>query len=186
MNDIWVLSVRTSLPGTCAHIGNFEPKFLAFESFQKAREACRAKIKDLAFSENSMFDGKGKITHLSEYADEFDEEYEDEPDDSDWLGKNRITQIHEALTAIFSGIDTKLNIENGDYDDCMIAVHVENNSVNFYGIGDGPLNECDPVLKTNMFSMEKESDYYLYIDDFLGQHVTTAELYIDLKKVTPE
>ena len=183
MKDIWVLSVRTSLPETCECLDDMKTNFFAFESFEKARTAFRAKIKDLTFSENVMFDGKGKITQFDDYADELDDEYDGEQGD---LSRNVLTKILKALTVAFGGEDTMLEIDKGFYTNYMIAVDVKNNSVNFYGDDDGPINGYDPVLKTNIFSMEKESDYYLYIDERLGQDSATAELYIDLKKTTIE
>ena len=50
MKEIWVLSVRTSLPETCERIWDHEPEIFAFDSFEKARAAFRTKIKELAFS----------------------------------------------------------------------------------------------------------------------------------------
>ena len=183
MKDIWVLFVRTSLPETCWNIGDHDPDLSAFESFEKAREAFRTKIKEFAFSPNAMFDGAGKLTQFEKYAEDLDDEYDG---DEECLSKNVFTKILKALTAAFRGEDTKLEIEDGFYTDWMIAVDVENNSVNFYGYDDGPCNGYDPTLKTNVFSMEKESDYYLYVNDRLGQNDATAELYIDLKKITVE
>lgn len=182
MKDIWVLSVRTSLPNACERFGDMKTEFFAFECFEDAKAAFREKIQKMAFSENSMFNGKGQITHFSRYIDDVDDDFDDE----DCLTKNKLSEIQEALIAVFSGVDTKLQIEAGDYTDWMIAVSVQPDSIDFYGDDDGPWNGYDPVLKTNMFSMEKEMDYYLYIDDRFGQDDATSELYIDLKKVTVE
>ena len=102
-----------------------------------------------------MFDGKGKITQFDDYADELDDEYDGEQGD---LSRNVLTKILKALTVAFGGEDTMLEIDEGFYTNYMIAVDVKNNSVNFYGDDDGPVNGYDPVLKTNIFSMEKESD----------------------------
>ena len=180
MKDVWVLSIRTSLPETSERIWDHEPEIFALENFEKARAAFRAKIKELAFSENAIFDGAGKLTEFDDYADSLDDE-----DDgvSNYLNRNVLTQILKALTAAFGGADTKLEIEDGFYTDWMIAVDVEENSVNFYGYDDGPINGYEPVLKTNIFDMKEEKDYYLYIDNMLGQY-QSSELYIDLKKTT--
>lgn len=183
MKDIWVLSVRTSLPERCASIWDHDPELFAFESFEKARDAFRTKIKELSFSPNAMFDGAGKLPQFEKYAEWLDDEYDG---DEECLSKNVLTKILKALNAAFRGEDTKLEIEDGFYTDWMIAVDVENNSVNFYGYDDGPINGYEPTLKTNVFSMEKESEYYLYVNDRLGQEGATAELYIDLKKATVE
>lgn len=57
MNEIWVLSVRTSLPNNCPTDNSLHPEMEAFDNFEKGLEAMRAKLKELAFSENLMFDG---------------------------------------------------------------------------------------------------------------------------------
>ena len=182
-NEMWVLSVRTSLPKECECFGDMKLEIQCFDSFEKAREAFREKIKKLAFSKNAMFNKKGQLIYLNEYVSGFDDDEDDnEEEDGDYLSLKILTRIQDGLTAAFSGQNTKLRIKNGCYTDWMIGVQVKGNSVNFYGDGDGPINCYDPVLKTNIFSMEKEQDYYLYIDDLFGQ-IVSSELYIDLKRV---
>ncbi len=181
MKDLWVLSVRTSLPETCERADELKVSFAVFESFGKAKEAMRAKIKEFAFAKNSMFDGRGRIKYLDKYIkeDDFDDYEED-----DVLTVKRLRAIQEALTAAFSGEDAKIDVEDGNYTDWTIAATVEDGEVRFYGDDDGPINGYDPVLRANIFSMEAERDYWLYIDDAFGQDCATSELYIDLKKAT--
>lgn len=181
MREIWVLSVRTSLPKTCAFFGDMKIQYWAFDSFEKAKAALRTKLKELAFSKNAMFNGNGQITQLEKYISEM---WEGEDEDDDVLSKGMLTKIHSALTDAFSGTEAPLGIADGDYTDWMIAVRVKGDSVCFRGEDDGPINGYDPVLDTNIFSMENAQDYYLYINDRLGQYdgETTSELYVDLKR----
>lgn len=181
MREIWVLSVRTSLPETCAFFGDMKIQCWAFDSFENAKAALRTKLRELAFSRNAMFNGNGQITQLEKYISEM---YEGEDEIEDVLTKGILTKIHNALTVAFSGKEALLGIVDGDYTDWMIAVQVNGNSVCFRGEDDGPINGYDPVLETNIFSMENAQDYYLYINDRLGQYdgEATSELYVDLTK----
>lgn len=177
MHEIWVLSIRTSLPETCIFFGDMKTEFFAFDSFEKAKATLREKLKELALSPNAMFNGKGQITLLDKYISGMWVPEDDSDVDDDILSKDRLTKIQDALTAVFSGQD-------GDYTDWMIAVCVKENSVSFRGDDDGPINGYDPVLKTNIFSMEEPQDYHLYINDRFGQYdEATSELYVDLKRV---
>lgn len=45
-------------------------------------------------------------------------------------------------------------------------------------------NYIDADIAANIFSMQEEKDYFLYINDRFGQDDATSELYIDLKKVS--
>ena len=181
MNEIWVLSVRTSLPKVSATFADMNLEMQCFESFEKARDAFREKVKSYAFTKNAMFDGNGRITYLAEYSE--DEDCDDEDDDG-VLTAERLNKIQAALACAFAGQDVALRMEPGFYTDWTIAATITEDSVSFCGDDDGPCNGYDPVLNTNIFSMEKEQDYYLYIEDCLGQDEATAELYIDLKKVS--
>ena len=81
MNNTWVVSIKTSLPDVCYNSGELKTKIYLFDCFESARSAVRAILKKLSFSKNTMFDGDGKITHLSKYIesamDSDDEEYDD-------------------------------------------------------------------------------------------------------------
>ena len=179
MNEIWVISVRTSLPKVCYAFGDMKLEMQSFDSFEKARAAFREKVKSFAFSKNAMFDGNGRITYLAKYPG-----YDDCEDDEGVLTAERINKIQDALSCAFFGQDTSLDMEPDFYTDYMIAATVTDEYVSFCGDDDGPCNGYAPVLQTNIFSMEKEQDYYLYIEDCLGQDDATSELYIDLKKVS--
>lgn len=179
MKEIWVLSVRTSLPEVCYTFGDMKLEMQGFDSFQAAKAAFREKLKGFAFSKNAMFDGKGHITYLDKYSGYDPEDDEDE----DVLTSAVLSKLGTALNRAFSGEDTAVELAPGYYTDWMIGVEVEKDSVSFCGEDDGPINGYAPVLQTNIFSMEKEQEYYLYIDDRFGQDDATSELYMDLRKV---
>ena len=179
MKEIWVLSIKTSLPDVCESSKDLKCEMFAFETFEKARDAFREKLKGYGFSKNTMFDGKGKLRLFTQYIKEMDkEDFEDE----EISPYKAFSTVNEALTAMIAGENAPLNLPNGSYTDYSIAVDVEDGSVFFYGDDDGPYNGYDPKLQTNAFSMETAKDYYLYIDDLFGQDEATSELYIDLKK----
>ena len=181
MKEIWVLTVRTSLPETCERIIDMPCICTDFENFEKAKGSMRKMMNNFAFMKSAIFDGEGRITELNNYINDMDDDYYD-----DDLSKQLLITIQNALIEAFAGRNTVLEIKDGSYADYMIGVDVSNNSIRFYGEDDGPDNGYDPVLQTNIFSMEKEQDYYFYIDPRLGQSGDTAELYIDLKKATIE
>ena len=54
MKEIWTLIIKTQLT----------PAVRAFYSFSEAKYTLRQTLKKLAFKNNSMFDGEGKITNL--------------------------------------------------------------------------------------------------------------------------
>lgn len=180
MNEIWVLSVKTSLPNVCYDDSDIKTTTDLFYDFEKAKAAFRAKIKEFAFSENAMFDGNGHIKYLSKYLDNL-EDYSDEGDNEGLLTPKILSEIQDALTEAFAGNEVQLNVPDDTYTDWMIAVKVKSGTIRFFGDDDGPYNGYDPVLKTNIFSMAKTKSYYLHIDDMLGQEVS-SELCIDLKK----
>ena len=177
MKKLWVLSIRTSLPKECIVRADLQASFSAFETFEDAKKAMRNAIKGFAFSENTMFNGNGKIIALDSYIADLDD-YEDEG----FLSKNILLKIQDSLFAMLNCEDTVLDIEEGEYSDCMISLNYDGEKVNMCGDYEGPCNGYDPYIATNAFSMEEEKDYYLYIDDLLGQDYS-SELYIDLKQV---
>ena len=178
MKDTWVLSIKTSLPGTCCNARDLKTEIYAFDSFEEARAATRGVLKKLAFGEeNAMFDGNGNMIYLREYVDDaYDEEIDGEPS---------CKAVLEAFYALFldvlAGKNVVPNIEK-NYSDGMIAYEYAGGMIDFCGEYDGPINGYDPIIKTNMFSMIEEKDYYLYLDDAFGQDDDTSELYIDLRK----
>ena len=180
MKEIWVLTVKTSLPDTCENSSDLTTTCQAFDSFEKGRNALRETIKQYAFSKNSMFDGNGNIIYLKQYADNFDDEVC--ADDFEVLDINRINYVIDSLREVFSGRDVDFEMESEYCTDWMIAIHSKPGEVSFCGEDDGPCNGYDPDLRTNIFSMKEEKHYFLYIDDCFGQDDCTSELYIDLQK----
>ena len=181
MKNTWVLSIKTSLPEVCKNYGDLKTSIYTFESFDAARVALRKVLNKYAFSENSMFDGKGNIVYLHKYIEKFTD-YEDVDFSDDFLTIKKLRAVEDAIRNIFEGKDIVPEFKEGFYTDCMIAYTYENGEINFRGDDDRPYNGYNPVLRTNMFNMLDENDYFLYIDDLFGQDEATSELYIDLTK----
>lgn len=70
MKEIWVLSVKTSLPEVCYNADSLVTTFFAFEHFSDAKNALRNKVKELAFSTSIMFDGNGNVNNLLRYIED--------------------------------------------------------------------------------------------------------------------
>lgn len=179
MKNTWVLSVKTSLPGTCCNAGELKTNIYTFDCFDEARTALRKMLKKYAFSKNSMFDGKGNMVYLHKYIEDLTD-YEDSDFDDDFLTSKKLKAVERSLKNIFKGKDVVPKIMEGFYTDYMIAYTYENGEISFCGDDDGPCNGYAPVLRTNMFDMHEENNYFLYIDDIFGQNEETSELYIDL------
>lgn len=186
MRDVWVLSVRTSLPKVCLSAYDLELSVYAFDSFEKARDAARRIIKSYAFSRNKMFGGKGKLTNL----EEFKEEMQSEADNPrlrkkpKYLSREKMERVTDALLSVFRGEDCVPELAEGDCsDECYVGYRFEDGALRMYSEDDGGFGtDYDPILETNMFSMQAEGDYYLHIDPRFGQDEPTPELYIDLVK----
>ena len=179
MKEVWVLSVKSSLPEVCTSPADLKTTYTVFESFEKGREEFRKLIKELAFSKNAMFDGEGNIIYLKDYIDNMlDEEF---IDDFETLDKNRLNNLHKSLRDAFSGKDFEFEMESEYTTDWFIAIESKVGEILIRGEDDGPCNGYDPLIKTNIFSMKEEKDYYLYIDDLFGQNCS-SEIYIDFKK----
>lgn len=185
MKEVWVLSVRTSLPEICYNAEDLKTSFEVFTSFETAKEALRKKLREYAFAESPMFDGKGNLANLADDLafEPSDEDGEDGGDEGDCieLTPDRLQAIKNALKTAFSGNDTDIGLKDARYWGNLIEIEISDGAIRFRGDDDGPLNGCDPVLTTNIFNMREEKDYYLYISDLFGQG-DTSELYIDLKK----
>lgn len=182
MKEVWVLSVRTSLPKICYNANSLTTTFHAFENFESAKNAFRAKLKEFAFSKNKIFDGSGHIKNLKAYLKDMPTQEKD--DEEFGILTNRIvSQIQEGLCSAFEGNDVSLKIKKKKYDDGSISVKISSSEISFEGVDD--LNGYDPVVRTNFLNMDKEQDYYFYVNPLFGyQDDGTAELYVDLKKVT--
>lgn len=195
MKNIWVLTIKTSLPKTCDSYDELKTTVLAFDSYEKARSAFREKLRTFAFSENTMFDRKGQIKQLNYYisigalsASEIfpeTEELSETEDNEKYLSKECLMQVQDSLAEAFSGNDAKIGLPSGYYTDaCHLSMRVKSGSIRLYGDYEGPFNGIQPVLSTNIFSMVKEKDYYLYINDSFGQDDNSSDLYMDLTQVS--
>lgn len=182
MKEIWVLSVRTSLPNECSTKADLKTSISAFDTFPEAQKAMRDTVKGFAFSKNTMFDGEGRVTALNEYMDDMYEFDDDDDCCEDFLTREVLSKIQNSFYSIFNGENCVLDIHENEYADGMIGFKYDGESLVSYGCDDGPCNGYDPYIATNAFSMEEEKDYYIYIDDLLGREYS-SELYIDLKKV---
>ena len=186
MKKIWTLIIKTSLPNTAEDVTELVTTVDAFSDFETAKISLREKLKDFAFNKNSMFDGKGNLTYLNSYINGCMDE-DDENEDEDVLTQSKLNSVQDALKGIFAGKDEELKIEEIDYiTDWMISLQIKRNSISLYGDAEGPCNGYNPHIKSNMFDMREENNYYLYIDDMFGQDDNSSELYIDLIKTTLE
>ena len=186
MKKIWSLIIKTSLPNTAEDVTELVTTVDAFSDFETAKISLREKLKDFAFNKNSMFDGKGNLTYMNSYINGCMDE-DDECEDEDVLTQSKLNSVQDALKGIFAGKDEELKIEEIDYiTDWMISLQIKRNSISLYGDAEGPCNGYNPHIKTNMFDMREENNYYLYIDDMFGQDDNSSELYIDLILTTLE
>ena len=174
MNEVWVLTVETSLADARRTVN-------VFTNFEKAREAFRMTVKKYAFTKNSMFDGNGNIVYFQKYIDTAWVNENEQGDDIYMLEKKHFEFIAEALRKTFSGNDIDLELPYEECDDDMIGVSYSGDTLLIYGTGDGPINGYTPEIETNIFSMIEEKEYYLYIDDMFGQD-ESDKLYIQLSK----
>lgn len=64
MKSKFELLIKTSLPYVCKSEEDLEEEVYTFDTFDSAKQALRRKLKEYAFSENSMFDGKGNMIYF--------------------------------------------------------------------------------------------------------------------------
>ena len=182
----WVLMLKTSLPYTCFNHANLPTTYHVFRHFSDAREALRTWLQSLAFSTNAMFDGQGRMPHFATYIhnlgqEDVTEEYEQFRDNG-WLTKGRMQTLSDTLTAVLRGEDVDQPLESGDYTDTFLCLTVEGNHVNLNGLDEAFGSAYAPVIRTNMFNMTQEGNYYLSLKDQFGQDDGAAELYAELKR----
>ena len=182
MNDIWVLSIKTSLPGTFEKPEDIKTEIFAFKSFDCAKGFLRDKLKELAFSKNSMFNGNGGITHFENYiSSSWDPDKNEEVDE--WiLTKPVLLQIYDLIKSILDGKDNDISKIDDSYFDAMIDVEILEGTITLNGGFEGPCNGYDPLIFSNMSDMSEEKDYFLFITDLFAQDDSASVLFIDLKK----
>lgn len=194
MKKIWVLSVRTSLPEICENADTL-PTSYAFEQFEDARCALRTKIKELAFSENAMFDGEGNIKKLKEY-DPFISWSTKLPEHIEMLTYELLEKTQSILRTVFKENEPSLVLEEKEYADEGIVIKFSADELNIVGhkTSFADMNGYAPIIRTNIFKMDEEKDYFLYIkdqfgygkDNMYGGYQRFSELYIDLKSTMLE
>lgn len=70
MKEIWTLIIKTSLPETCKDAGDIKTTVTSYEKFEAAKAAMQKELRQLAFSKNTMFDGKGHISYFEKYIED--------------------------------------------------------------------------------------------------------------------
>ena len=179
----WKLKITTSLPNVAYYRSDLKTKEYEYSSFEEARDAFKETIKSYALGKNTMFEQDGKLSLLDDYSEDIEAAWEDNdeevgPEDisvEDWQ------YVIECFQKVFIGEEVDISPIKEFSTDWMLAIRREENAVSILGYEDGPYNGINPVIETNMFNMDKEGEYYIHIDDLLGQD-TSSELYIDLTK----
>ena len=193
MKKIWIVSLKTSLPDVAESFEDLKTEMKAYLTFEGARTAARKILRDLAFRNNAMFDGNGKLRHFEEYVKGREDDASRESD-VDWeegeCNPKDLRAAAKMLSEIFSGNESLLSDYFGErkdayYCDWMIEVEFWKNGLKIRGEDDGPCNGYNPVIDTDMLSMTEEKDYHLYIDDLFGQDVS-SELYLDIRQTELE
>ena len=209
MKTVWILNLRTSLPDVYESGRSYKFIREAYENFDTAKKRVREIIKEFAFADNAMFDGKGYLKYFNRYitdreelmnevlkdeeGDALDREFAESNFDSNMLTVGFLKVLHKKMHCIFSGEDTPLPFSEKIYNDnTYMQAEVSNDCIQLEGYDDGPCNGINPYIKTNMFDMTEEKDYMLYIDDYFTEYYSdhpewvfwsSAELYVDLNKI---
>jgi len=188
MKSKFQLMIRTSLPYVCKSEEDIKEESYTFDSFDSAKQALRSKLKEYAFSENSMFDGKGNMIYFQKCVEHAWVPQDDDIIYDDNLTKTVFTEIYNSYKAIFEGKDVDVSGFLPSYTDYSMVVKFKNGTMTIGGDDEGELNGITPKFSTNMFDMREEKDYFLYVDDYFGffDQDISSELYIDLKKVDVE
>lgn len=202
MKNIWVLSVRTTLPNTaekCLSFCGIPTVYYTFENFAAARQKMREVLKQL-YVENAMFDSDGEIIRLKDLLDQYHDDSlcEDEEDDVEknenddyslnnynehFLNAGRLSSFYKALKGVLSGKDVKLKIRSGKYWNFTMALVVKNGDAKLFGCDEGLCNNKNPFIETNAFTMDEEKNYHLYIkDQFFIEPWESSIMMIDLIK----
>lgn len=179
-NGKWVLSIRTSLPGKRVLPDDVKTSFFVFDRFEDARAAMREKLRGFAYGEsNAIFDGEGHIRALRGYT-EIARRFES-------IGTDReltcaISMAQDALAAALAGENAALPFEDYFGNDGAVGIEVCGGKLAAFWGCDVRLCAVDPYLKTDIFDMTEERDYYLHaLVDYMVEDCA-AELYVDLKR----
>lgn len=180
MKEIWILSIRTSLPGSCVTESELSSEFFAYDTFEKAREALYDKYMELVYERGGEMFENGVLICLDDYIDSIIEPDIYEKHDF-FLTKELCNKVKMALHYMLYKKRVELDIPNGRYSDGAIELSVEGDrielcSADFYAT----------ILCTNALDMTEQGDYYLYIDDSFSKQSEYCKLYIDLKQAELE
>ena len=181
----WVVTFKVIQPH--ANMPEASEQFLGpfvFDGFEKAKACFRAQLKKLIQSDNPIFDKDGKIIELSEYADRLDRLLH-EGEYGYCSFPKQVKYVLEKLGQACLGNDV-LRKKTIGATDWMIWVNLDANGLNIYGFDDGPMNGCIPDIRTNIFDMREEKDYYLVVDPVFGQDFGPPKLFAYLMKVRGE
>ena len=182
----WIFMLKTSLPYPCFNHANLPTEYYVFSDFSEARAALRHRLQTLAFSRNALFDGQGQMPRFAAYIHTHGQEDVTEPyeefRDNGWLTQGRMQALSDALAAVLSGEDVDVPLESGDYIDNFLCLTVTEKHVNLNGLDETVGSVYAPVIRTNMFNMTQEGNYYLCLKDQFGQEDTATELYAELKR----
>jgi len=94
--------------------------------------------------------------------------------------KSRHLYIRDLFHRMFDGEDVTPELER-KRDNGAVFFTYDDGQFRLYGDERHPFWGTVPTIKTNMFSMEKEQNYYFYLHQFFGEDYT-SDLYIDLQK----
>lgn len=184
MREVWVLTERTDFDrGGKYDFQNYENGCWVFYKFEDAVKAMRNRMKTLATSENSMFDGKGHIKEFNAYIDR-------QPDED----VGRMPSVSDLLATLFVDEDTwfeSADLPKIDWTNYMFVCKLNTNKnaeLLIRGDADGPSNDVNPYIHINTFTMnDPKKKYYCHIEDQFDwdQHFT-SHLFLDLQRVVIE
>jgi len=89
--NIWILSIKTSLPEYCRGAGSLRTSIFAFDTFAEARAALRKALKHYAYSKNNLFDGCGYLNNYGKYF--WDDTIDDPPEDARHVSREKIPTL---------------------------------------------------------------------------------------------
>lgn len=168
--------------------GNYESNCWIFNNFEDAVKAIRLRIKEIATSENSLFDGKGHIRALDAYVTEQVFKYADADDQnaSDWK------KIFALLQKLFT--DENAPFEKEILSDIVCEAYTTICSLTAEKEPELIINRqanyshgSKPNIHINLFSMnDPNKRYFCHIEDSFESwdYLFTSRLLLDLQKVT--
>lgn len=205
MDTVWTVLFIFQQPASGSVFEQIAGPFV-FDEFEKAKDCFRQKLKEIAqrricaqenvFSrdiDNPIFDQDGTIKALSDYIDERFPEGEPVRDREDgelnrkeWL--HILDLLRRACLGEKVGREELLCWPDPDADasdycqmaaDCDVQVEIDGDELAIGG-NDGSwahYKEMFPDIRTNIFDMQEEKDYFIAINPALGQDYEPPKLY---------